>query len=1133
MGNSFKELVPLDVMKSLYQSMLTSREVDLMEQDFTGRGEAFFHVSGAGHEGTAALNPHLIPDDWLHCHYRDKALMMARGITPEMFFQSLFNKDGSHSRGRQMNAHMSDPALHILSLVGPVGNSALQAAGVAAAVKDLPTKPIVLSALGDGMTQQGEVLEGIAHTVRETLPVLWLVEDNQLAISTSTSGRTFYDTPHGPLNEYYGIPIVRVDGRDVVKAYETFGRVVTQMRLDRKPSVIVFHVDRLHSHTNADDHRVYRTPQEIKAAAATGDPIANLEKSLLEMGVEVQWFGALLEKIRSEVKASAHKVQRTSEPQPTFTALKPLQPQFFDPAKEYRGTPSTNSDDSFVMLEAIREVLRNRLETDNRVTLFGEDIEDPKGDVFGLTKGLSTRWPTRVKNSPLAEASILGVTIGQALAGQKPVAFLQFADFLPIAYNQIVSELGSMYWRTDGGWQCPVIVMITCGGYKPGLGPFHASSYEALAVHTPGVDVMMPSTAGDAAGMLNAAFDSGRPTLFFYPKSCLNDRSNSTSKDVSKQFVPLGVSRKVKQGNDITLVGYGNTVGLCVRAAEVLKTQGVEAEVIDLRWLMPWDEKGVVESAERTGRLIIVHEDNKSAGMGSEVAAVVAEKAKRAVQIRRVTREDTFVPCNFANQLEVLPSYKRILETAIHMLGGEISWKKPQGAEKNIYYVEAAGSSPSDESVTVVEWKIAVGDTIEEGQYIADLEADKAAFELRSQVGGNVLELLAGKGDMVKVGAPLIKVKLEGVENEDREALKPITKENPGEPLISGLDILQAQKQSADIGAQGAISVGAGVNHVGIVDIAVAKGSRLVTNEEICKTCPSWTPDDITKSTGIVTRQWIGEGENAIVLATRAAKKVLAQTGLNLNDLDMILVSTGTPMYNTPSMATMLHTELAKEVENARMVTAFDISSACSGYIYALQVAYDHLTVRPHHNVLLVTVEVLSDRTDLTDHQTAPIFGDAATASLVVGSSQAHKIKLEAYRPVTSAEGETGGILVVPQGGNGDIVMDGPKVYVEAVKNMMSMLKQACEEAHVLPEALDLIVPHQANQRIINAIRQRLKFPQERMYSNIAANGNTSSSTIPICLDEILRTDLKEGSLLGLSAFGGGFTFGGGVLKKK
>src|SRR6056297_888607 len=213
---------PTTTLLALYRYMVTSREMDRIEEEYTGRGEAFFHVSGAGHEASVMLQPHLTGADWLHCHYRDKALMLARGISPEMFFMSLFNKDGSHSRGRQMNAHMSAPELRILSLVGPVGNSALQAAGVASVVKDADGAPIVLCSLGDGMTQQGEVLEAIGHAVRDQLPVLFLVEDNSFAISTKTLGRTFYSTPVGLSEDFYSIPVERIDGRDPVASYDAF-----------------------------------------------------------------------------------------------------------------------------------------------------------------------------------------------------------------------------------------------------------------------------------------------------------------------------------------------------------------------------------------------------------------------------------------------------------------------------------------------------------------------------------------------------------------------------------------------------------------------------------------------------------------------------------------------------------------------------------------------------------------------------------------------------------------------------------------------------------------------------------------------------------------------------------------------
>jgi len=1164
------DLAPKELIR-LYTTMVTARELDLLEQSYTGRGEAFFHVSGAGHEGTVVLAEHLGPQDWLHCHYRDKALMLARGVTPRMFFLALFNKDASHSRGRQMNAHMSAPELKLLSLVGPVGNSALQAAGVAEVVKNQAGAPIVLCGLGDGMTQESEVLEAIGHTVRNELPVLFVIQDNAFAISTQTKGQTFYSTPRGQAEQFYGIPIEYLDGRQPHLCYDGFGRICGEMRLHRGPRIVVFEVDRLSNHTNADDQRVYRSADEIAQVNTSSDPIIHFQKYLLERGTERELVYRIPEEIRTELAPIAEEAFRSAEPRPFAGASAPLPAHVGPEAPEYRGdmnaVNAVEGEKPLTMLEAIRGVLGARMDADERVYLFGEDLEDPKGDVFGVTKGLTTRFPGRVRNSPLSESLIVGESIGEALAGRRPVAFLQFADFLPIAYNQIVSELGSMYWRSDGNWQAPVIVMITCGGYKPGLGPFHASSLEALATHTPGIDVFMPSTAGDAAGLLNAAFESGRPTLFFYPKTCLNDRDNGTSPDLEKHLVPVGRSRTVRSGDDISFVCYGNTVALCQRAAAALELVGVSSDIVDLRSLMPWDETAVLDSVRRTRRVIVTHEDNHSAGFGAEVLATVAEKAGVAFSSRRVTRPDTYVPCNFPNQLEILPSYRRILETAVEMLNGTIEWEAPVKADASTHLVEAIGSSPSDESVTVVEWKVKPGDEISSGDILAELEADKAAIELKAQVGGTFEEVLVPEGELVKVGAVLAKVRIAGASGVDREQFKQITREDPGTPVISGIVksraavaagglVAAASHDSVEQGRESeaevtAVSAGNERAHgsIGIVDVVGARGSRVVSNEEISQMCPDWTPEDILKRTGIGSRPWIADGETTVSLATDAAQGLFKRTGTTFADIDLLLCTTGTPAQITPSTAALIHYELAKG-HSELTPPAYDLSAACSGYLYALQVAYDYLSNRPKDRVLLISTEVLSPMINTADPGTAPIFADAATATLLSGASAGASAtgaagaagaragspgagqRFRVMRPVLAALGESGDTLRVPTFSPGAcITMDGPTVFVEAVKDMILMLERACAESGISLNDLDLIVPHQANQRIINAVRQRVKAPKEKMYSNIEYSGNTSSSTIPLCLEEILNQPYKKGTTIGLAAFGGGFTFAGGLLE--
>ena len=1096
--------------------MLTARTVDVIEEQYTHRGEAFFHVPGAGHEAVAALNPHLEAQDWLLCHYRDKALMLARGITPEMFFHSLFCKAASHSQGRQMSAHMCDTSLNILSIPGPVGNHALHAVGVAAQVHEQTDKPIVLCALGDGTTQEGEVLEAIGEAVRRSLPVLFLIENNTWSISTSTSGETFFSLPEGPSDNFYNMPIAKVDGRDTVACYKLFGQVVKQMRKEGKPAIIQMDVQRLFSHTNADDQSQYREDAEIQRVQAEDDPLTLLAEQLKTLGVDQSELDAMATTIEKEVKAAALRSQTSADPEPIFDGKKPLPAELTDPAAEYCGKPE---GEQWTMLEAIRGVFRQRMDEDPSIYLYGQDIEDPKGDVFGLTRGLTEAFPKQVKNAPLAEATIVGTAIGRAMAGGRPVAFLQFADFLPLAFNQIISELGSMYWRTAGASQCPVIVMITCGGYRPGLGPFHAQTLEAIAAHTPGVDVFMPATAGDAAGLLNAAFDSGRPTLFFYPKSCLNDRQMTTSTDVRQQRAAIGRARKIRNGSDLTFVAWGNTVSRCEQAAQVLETMGVESTLIDLRSLSPWDEDIVLDSVRQTKHLVVAHEDNATCGFGAEILATVAEKAGVPVQTRRVVRADVHVPCHFANQLDVLPSFKKILTVAADLLDIDVEWEQPPEPEPGIRYIEAVGTSPSDERITVGEWHIQTEQEIKEGDLLATFEADKAAADLVASLSGTVLDILVGEGESAKVGAPLLKLR---VDESQSPVAKPITQEQPGKPLLKRRAKKAQQPESTPTASTKAALA------VGIQAIGTALGSRQVTNEDLLKQLPGKNAEDIFRVTGIQSRPYVKDGETVVSLGIQAAQEALTKAGVRIDEVGMILCSTGTPDKSTPSLACRILYGLGSDQVECQ---AHDISAACSGYLYGLQSAYDFLQSSPEATVLFVTSEVLSPLIDPTDFNTAIIFGDAATATVLRGAEGIEHCSLRCLRPQLSARGEPGRYLSVPLSkSEGAIAMDGAKVFTEGVRKMAHILQRACTHAGISLENLDKVVPHQANQRILNAVLKHLDLPEGRIYSNVENLGNTSSSTIPLCLAEIVPPK-ETGQWLGLTAFGGGFTFGACLLE--
>ena len=673
-----------------YGFAYAARYIDELEAQVVRRGEAHFHVSGAGHEITAVLAQHLASTDWLHLHYRDKALLLARGVAPEQFFLSLLARVGSHSDGRQMSAHFSDRQRRVLSIVGPVGNNALQAVGVAAAIRDEPDCPLVVCCVGDGTTQQGEFLEAVAEAVRTSVPVLFLVENNTLSISTVTSRQTFFDLPTGPVPSFMGLDIVRAD---VERPQDFSGRlaaIVTGMRRDRKPRLCVLNVERLSDHTNSDDQTIYRQNAEI-VDGAQRDPLKVLRDHLAELEVSASHIRNLEAGIRLEIDAALRSAQDAASPEPSFETpgarkgageVKP----------EYRGE---TSDRTVVMRDAIRGVLAAHLAANPRVVLLGQDIEDPKGDVFGVTRGLSTRYPGRVRNAALSEATIVGTAIGRALAGQRPVAFLQFADFIPLALNQIMSELATMSWRTAGAWNVPVVVMASCGGYRAGLGPFHAQTIEATLAHIPGIDVVMPSSAADAAGLLNNALTSDRPTVFLYPKALLNTLDCATSTDLERHYVPYGAANFLHEGRDLTLVSYGNCIVHCAAVAQILSDADVFCDLIDLRSLSPWDMEFVVNSARKTRRLVVVHEDNRSVGFGAEVISTVVEALDIPIQVKRVTRSDTHVPFNFPNQKAVLPSVKTILEACAGLVGLKTEWQEAVPGDLPFIAVAAIGSLPS------------------------------------------------------------------------------------------------------------------------------------------------------------------------------------------------------------------------------------------------------------------------------------------------------------------------------------------------------------------------------------------------------------------------------------------------------
>lgn len=1117
--------------------MKTAREIDRVEGELIRQGLANFHVSGAGHEGTAILARHLMNFDWIHAHYRDKALLFARGLSIREFLRSSLCRRSSHSHGRQMSAHLSAPHLNVLSIVGPVGNNALQACGIAAAVKLDVRSPIVVCSVGDGTTQQGEFLEAVGEAVRSHLPVLFLIENNRYSISTCTTGQTFFDRPDGDSLEFWGIPITRVDGFDVCKADSIVANEISIVRNQRVPRIILFEVERLENHTNADDQTTYRSREEINSARDERDPITKLRKTLIQSGILKSSLSALDFEIQDAVKNTLSEVlserdESLVDSQPNDSTSSQLDRYNLAKNKQFEGkSPSPSETDSTIqgitkspekltIREAINGVLREQLNADQRVFLFGQDIEDPKGDVFGVTRGLSSQFPGRVINAPLSESTILGVSIGRALAGQRPVAFIQFADFIPLAFNQIINELATMSWRTGGSWKCPVILIAAAGGYKPGLGPFHSQTMDGILGHIPGINLFFPSSGPETATILREAFQADAPSILLYPKALLNNlQAQKSPRNIGLRSTSS--SRYLRSGNDLTIVSWGNTVPICLEAADLLEKNGVFCDLYDLFRLSSWDQSSVLRSANRTQRLLVVHEDNRTGGFGAEIVAEIIEKSACPIRVQRVARRDSFLPCNYADQLESLPSVREVVEASAILIDHDVVWFENHSSDQEAYAIKARGSGPADHVVTIADLRVRLGETVAVGDVVADIEATKAVIEIASEVSGTVIEICHEPGEEVAVGSTLLRIKCNEEITPARECsdfskftnCRLVPRRNTTRETLT-----TKRSTSRD---------GLSVQLPFLSNIEICLGRRVIQNCEVLKEFPTSTSDDWIKRSGIASRRWADESQTLLSMATEAGAKLLDREGVSLDAIDLVIAATSTPDLTTPSLAMRIIANLKPGRRTA--IGGFDINAACSGYLYALSEAWNFVAARPRTCVLVVTSELLSRRINRRDFATAGIFADGATATLVVGPecTSVTNCSLLLHRPFIGGMPDAERAIEVPANAE-PLRMNGNTVFSQAVRAMLESVRQVCREEGFEMEDLAGLIPHQANQRILDAVASRCRLP---VMSQIREIGNTSSSSIPITL-HFNREAILPGQIWGLTSFGGGFTYAAALVQK-
>jgi len=658
--------------------------------------------------------------DWFYPYYRDRALCLALGVKPlDMFLQGVGAANDPSSGGRQMPSHWSYPQLNIVTQSSPTGSQILQAVGCAEGGRYFARRPkaaeipasssespllaknarngapvipfdyrqfknvkfqndeVTYVSLGDGTSSEGEFWEALNAVALGKLPVIFCVQDNGYAISVPVEVQTAGGSISRLVSGFPNFHFEEVDGTDPVASYAAFARAAQYCRQGHGPAFVHAHVIRPYSHSLSDDERLYRPDVERERDAAR-DPVTRTQMFLLREGIlDEKGITQLEKQVDEELQIAVDQALEALPPAPE-TIMKYLYSPDVDPTATVFSTPAAESPAAAdgkkpaakTMADLINATLRDEMKRDERILIFGEDVADcsreeylkrklvkGKGGVFKLTFGLQNEFgPDRVFNSPLAEAAIVGRATGMATRGLKPVVEIQFFDYIWPAMMQIRDELTVIRWRSNNGFSCPVVIRVAIGGYLTGGAIYHSQCGESIFTHMPGLRVVFPSNALDAAGLLRTAIRCDDPVLFLEHKRLYRETYGRAPYPGPDYMIPFGKAKIVHPGTDLTVITYGAVVPRALQAAQKLEREsGVKVELIDLRCLNPFDWDAIVTSVEKTNRVLVAYEDSLSWGYGAEIAARIADQMfdKLDAPVRRVAAADTFV------------AYQPILEDAI------------------------------------------------------------------------------------------------------------------------------------------------------------------------------------------------------------------------------------------------------------------------------------------------------------------------------------------------------------------------------------------------------------------------------------------------------------------------------------